>query len=323
MATTYCITGGGGNLALQLSAQLVADGQRVVLIDIADRPDPDLIAGCEYVRVDLTQPEEVDATLGRCKPDTVIHLASLLSGQSEQDRAQAWKVNATASFDLFEAALRHDVSTFFFTSTVAVYGGPLPDQLAEDQPQWPEGLYGAGKVAVERLGHYYHKRHGLDFRCVRMPLVISRYAHAGASSAYASMAFIETVATGSYTFKVKPHTRVAAIYILDALAAIRGLIDAPAAKLSRRVYTIQAISPTAQQIADVITTLHEGARIRFEPDTELCRLVDTWPQSIEDTTARRDWNWNAQYDLETMARHFIEELRRESTDARRLPTAGR
>ncbi len=323
MANTYFITGGAGNVARQLAGQFVAAGHRTVLVDIVEPPEVDRIFGCETLRADLTEPEQIDSALGRFRPDTIIHLASLLSGKCELDRAHAWRVNVTGSFELFEAALRHDVRTFFFTSTAATYGGDLPEQLPGDQPQWPQGIYGVGKVAVERLGNYYHSRHGLDFRSIRLPIVISRYAHSGASSAYASMAFIESVSSGTYTFRVHPQTRVASVYILDALAAIRGILDAPAAALTRRVYNIQSVSPSAQEIADAITASCDEYRFEFNPDPELCRLVDSWPQSFDDRAARSDWNWSPKYDLDALARHFIEELRSESADARRLPAAGR
>src|SRR5262249_18011254 len=159
-----------------------------------------------YVRGDLTKPAEVQRLLQEYQPHTILHLASLLSGSCEQDRQRGWQVNVDGGFALFEEALQAGVRKIFFPSSLAAYGGKVPDPLPEDFPQWPAGLYGVSKVACERLGIYYHQQHGLDFRCLRLPVVISRYAAAGAASAYASRAFIEAVRSGRFVFQVQPTT---------------------------------------------------------------------------------------------------------------------
>ena len=193
MPKTYLITGGAGNLACQLSFDLIRQGDRVVLFDIAEQPAARVAEGCQYVRGDLTQREDLRSVLKQHKPDSVLHLASLLSGSSEQDRQWAWRVNLDGTFGLFETALQTDVEQVFFTSSLATYGGRLPDPLPEDFPQWPRGLYGATKVACERLGVYYHEQHGIDFRCLRLPIVTSQFAPPGAASSYASQAFVQAV----------------------------------------------------------------------------------------------------------------------------------
>ena len=110
------------------------------------------------------------------------------------------------------------------------------------------------KATVERLGVYYHDKHGLDFRCIRLPVVISAFAPPGAASAYASRLFVEAVRTGRFTFKVRPETRPSVIYVKDVLSAIIGLLDAPSECLTRRVYNIDALAPSAGELAGVITS---------------------------------------------------------------------
>jgi threonine 3-dehydrogenase len=307
MRPTYLLTGGGGNLACQLTFQL-PDAERIVLFDRVDRPVAPVTANCQYIRGDLAQPVELRRLLQEHRPDVVLHLASLLSGACEQDRSAAMRVNVDGCFALFEAALETGVRQVFFPSSLAAYGSPLPDPLPEDYPQWPTGLYGVTKVACERLGLYYHARHSLDFRCLRLPMVLSRYAAAGAASAYASRAFVEAVQSRHFTFKVRPSTRVSAIYVKDCLRSMIGLIGAPAERLSRRVYNIFALAPTAQEIAQAIAARMPGVDLRFEPDPQVTALVETWPSGIVDDSARRDWDWQPAYDLDRLADDFVEEL---------------
>lgn len=316
MPETYFITGGAGNLACQLTFELARDGSRIVLFDVAESPRAEVAPGSEYVRGDLTQTDQLESLLKRHPSCVVLHFASLLSGSCEKDRALAWRINMDGSFGLFEASLRAGVKTFFIPSTLATYGGHPPSPMGEDYPQWPAGLYGVSKMACERLGSYYHEKHGLDFRCLRLPIVISRDAPAGAASAYASRAFVEGVLDGSFTFRVNPQTCVSTLYVKDVLRGMVALLQSPSEKLGRRVYNIHGISPTASEIADAITRRIPEARFSFDPDPAVVSLIESWPPVIEDASARRDWNWSPRYDLEALADDFVGELLKEKSTTR-------
>ena len=308
MPDTYLITGGAGNLACQLSYDLVELQHRVVLMDVAEQPVTPPAPGCTYVRADVTSATVLDKLFAEHQPNVILHFASLLSGKSEEDRPLAWHVNMDGAFQMLEAAVRHGVRRFFFPSSIASYGGELPDLVPADCPQWPDGLYGVTKVAVERLGVYYHSRHGLDFRCIRVPIVISSFAHRGAASAFASLAFIETVHEGGFIFQVRPQASPALIYIKDLLRAVIEIMDVPEQRLTRRVYNVQALSPTAEKLAAAIQQRLPDARIRFELDAQIADLVDSWPVGFDDAAARHDWGWQSEFDLDTMADDFVAHL---------------
>jgi threonine 3-dehydrogenase len=310
MPRTYLITGGAGNLAGQLTFLLAERAEQVVLFDLAERPVAATAPRCRYHQGDLTRAEDLRRVLQEYRPDTVLHLASLLSGSCEQDRRRGWQVNCEGAFLLFEAACQAGVRQLFFPSSLAAYGGRLPDPLPEDYPQWPSGLYGVTKAAVERLGVYYHQRHGLDFRCLRLPVVISRFAPAGAASGYASRAFVEAATRRRFVFPVPPSTRVSTVYVGDALRGMVALLEAPAAVLSRRVYNIHSLAPSAGEIASAITARLPGVDIRFEPDPEVAALVQSWPARIIDDSARRDWGWRPEYDLSRLAAEMLQETGR-------------
>lgn len=305
---TCLVTGGAGNLALQLEPLLRKAGYNVVLWDITEQPADAALVKSSFIRGDICDRQHVRSVLAKVRPQAVLHFASLLSGASEADRQRAWQVNVDATFGLFEEVIQHQVETLLFPSSLASYGAPLPTPVPEDFPQWPVGMYGVTKATVERLGQYYHVRHGLDFRCLRLPIVISSFAHTGAASAYASMAYLETVRDGGYTFRVRPTSRAALIYIKDVLQAIVQLLQAPTGRLTQRGYNVQALSPTAEQLASAIRARCPSATLDFQPDAEIADLIDSWPQEFIDTSARRDWGWSPQYDLDAMSDDFLSEL---------------
>jgi threonine 3-dehydrogenase len=305
------ITGGAGNLACQLSRTLSQQFKTIVLFDVASMPVGTVATNAEFERGDLLDGQQLDRLFARVQPTTVIHLASMLSGSCEQDRTRGWHVNMEGSFGLLEAALRHNRPTILFASSLAAFGGHLPEVLTDDTPQWPDSLYGVTKMAVERLGVYYHRRHGLDFRCLRLPITVSRHAPAGAASALASHAFIEAARTGTFTFRARPETKLALIYVSDVLRAFKCLLAAPAEQLSRQVFNIAAMTVTAQEVARTIEQRLPKAQLVFEPDETVAALLASWPGTIDDQAARRDWNWLPEFDLRRMADDFLAELKKE------------
>jgi len=310
------ITGGAGNLACQLTWRLASQFNRVVLFDVAPAPIGEVSGNAVFERGDLLDAAQLEGLFKRHRPTTVIHLASLLSGSCEQDRPRAWQVNMDGSFALFEAVLRHGKPQILFASTVAAFGGKLPEVLTDDTPQWPDGLYGVTKMAVERLGIYYQRKHGLDFRCLRLPITISRHAPAGAASALASHAFIEAARGGEFTFRARPDTKLALIYIRDVLHAITGLLDRPVKHLTQRVYNISGMTVTPRQIADAIQRRVVAARLKFETDDAVADLLASWPGVIDDRAARRDWDWKPEFDLERTADDFLSSLKSEEANAK-------
>ncbi|HLJ10001.1 MAG TPA: NAD-dependent epimerase/dehydratase family protein [Planctomycetaceae bacterium] len=302
------ITGGAGNLACQLSRVLSERHEKLILVDIAEAPRERLPGNAIYERADLSDEVQVRDAIETHRPGAVIHLASLLSGGCEEDRVRAWRVNCNGTFALFESALEHRVGTVLFTSSVAAFGGELPDPLPEDAPQWPDGLYGVTKMTCERLGVYFHRQHGLDFRCVRLPITISRFAAPGAASSFASHAFIESARHKRFTFRVAPETRLSLIYVQDSIAAMASLLAAPAERLTRRAYSLHAMTVTPREIAAAILKRLPEARITFEPDPAIARLVASWPGAMHDSRARADWGWKPQFDLDQTAKHILDEL---------------
>jgi nucleoside-diphosphate-sugar epimerase len=308
------ITGGTGNLGSRLAIPLVQRGDHVVAFDIRSEPHFDSAEFREAVEVvvgDLADRHRVVGILREHKIETIFHLGAVLSSAAEENPYDAWRANMDGMVNVVDAARSGGVQRVVFSSTIATYGVHLPEQLTEDAQQWPVSLYGVTKVAGERLGVYYHHQFGLDFRAIRLPAVIAARGSAGGASAYVSAVFEESVFNGEYEFSVNPTTRAPMLYIADAVRGFLNLHDAPAQNLSRRVYNIAGIAPSAEELAQAIRTRLPEVRITYRPDPLTCAIVESWPHRIDDSRARKDWGWDSTWNLERTTDEVIEVLRYE------------
>ena len=298
----YLVTGAAGNLARQLIEELGVRGKETFGIDLA--PAPDGLEG-NLRQIDITDPGRLAALLAEFRPDCILHMASLLSMSSAADPPRAWQVNASAAVALMELAVEHGVQRFFFPSTSATYGGALPDPLPEDHPQWPDNIYGATKVAVERVGTYFALSRGLDFRSVRLPIVVSPFAPPAAVSAYASHVFAAAARGEPFTFPVAPEIAVSVIYVRDVTLGILRLVEAPEGPLTRRVYNLHGFAASAGDLAQAAAQRVPGFQYRFEPAELPTRILSVQPSVYTDASARRDWGWYPQFDLPATADHLL------------------
>jgi len=303
----YLITGGAGNIACQLTHRLPSSSE-ILLTDIAENPLSTPSENSRYQVSSVCDDQAITECIKTFQPDVILHFASLLSGQSEADRKTAWDVNMQGTFSLLEAAVEHDVQRVIFPSSLASFGTPLPNPLPEDYPQWPRGFYGFTKASVERLGFYYREAQGLDFRAIRLPIIISPYPSAGAASSYASNMFIDTVLQQPVTLKIRPTSNPSLMYIDDCLHAIDLLTHADRVLLTRSSYNLYSCNPSASDIANTIQQHLPDCTIAFETDDTVANLIDSWPQQIEDSCARQDWGWKPKFDLQQMTSHFIDYL---------------
>ncbi|MFW6291993.1 MAG: NAD-dependent epimerase/dehydratase family protein [Spirochaetota bacterium] len=306
----YLVTGSTGNLARHIVARLISGGDEVLQVDLREPDD----SGGRFEQADITDHARIDELVAGFAPQRIIHMASLLSMTSEAQPDLAWRVNATASVALLESAARHGVGQVFYPSTGATYSGTLPDPLPEDYPQWPANIYGVTKVAVERAGAYFAARRGVDFRSVRLPMVISPYAPTGAVSAYASHAFAAAVRGERFTFPVEPSVGISTIYVADVVDGILRLLDAPESSISRRVYNLHGFAPSAGDIANAIADRVPGFSYEFAPQEINMQVLGPMPTVHEDASARREWGWEPRFGLEQCADDMIRAAREAARD---------
>ncbi len=305
---TALITGGNGNLGNLVGNKLLAKGIKVVKLDLPGTEPDQIQPGEEIVTGDIRDSELLTSTIQTHRPDTIFHLASLLSGSSESDLVVAWEINATASFNLMRIAIDQDVGRFFFASTVATYGDVDQEPMSEKFAQWPENLYGATKVAVERLGVYFKVKHGLDFRCLRFPLVVSPYAPKTAVSAFPSHAFKAAVQGKEFIFPVSKETGVSTIFLDDVVDSIVQYTFTEEAKLTRHVYNLHSFYLSAEMLVAELAKQYPEFRYQFHPVEAVENLISSWPDTIDDAAARTDWGWNPGYNFSRAAERMFELL---------------
>ena len=308
MTETILITGGNGNLGRLVATRLEAQGSRVVSFDLPGSEGAHSAPRHKVVTGDIRDADLLRETLETHRPDAIIHLASLLSGSSEADPQSAWEINATASVTLMQLARELAPGPFVFSSSVATYGPGLPSPLAVDAPQWPETIYGATKVAVERMGHYLRRVHGFDFRCLRFPMVLSPFAPPAALTAYPSHAFRAAIEGRPFTFPVHPETGMSNLFLDDVVEGIVKLTRADGTRLVTPGYNLHGYSLTAAEIAAFLTARMQGFTCDFRPDPTVVGFVGGGPDEMDSTPARSEWDWRPAYDCETSAEALLERL---------------
>jgi len=300
------LTGAGGQLGTDLVAALVAAGHQVVATDLHPHPG---LAGAEWRTLDVTDGGAVGAALADHRPDTVFHLAAILSATGERDPARAYRVNQTGTWNVLEACRQHGIGQLIFTSSIAVFGPGLPDPTPDDVPLHPTTMYGVTKASGELLCDYYRCHHGLDCRGVRFPGLISAVLPGGGSSDYALFMYVDGVRHGHYQAFCRPDTRIPLMYMPDAVRALLELAAAPRERLSRCIYNISGFSPRADAIAASVARAVAGVTITYQSDPVRQAILDSWPAALDDSAARADWGWRAAHDLDSMTDDLVPRIR--------------
>lgn len=314
------ITGAGGEIGHGLITQLAREGgQRIVTLDLA-RLDADMarMVTREFTG-SILDTGLLERILAEFEIDLVFHLAALLSTRSEFTPVMAHQVNVEGTLTLLEFAQREGEShgrqvVFVYPSSIAAYG--LPDvetraragRVGEDQFTQPTTMYGCNKLYCEHLGNYYARHYKqlsvdpavsrVDFRAIRFPGLISAVTlPSGGTSDYAPEMLHAAARGEPYDCFVRPDTRIPFMAMPDAVQALRGLAAAPRADLSRTTYNIGAFNPSADEFRARVLGQFPSAAIGYRVDTRRQGIVDTWPEDVDDSAARRDWGYAPAYDF--------------------------
>ncbi|RMF60702.1 MAG: NAD-dependent epimerase/dehydratase family protein [Calditrichaeota bacterium] len=242
--------------------------------------------------------------------DTIFHMAAILSATGEQNPQFAYEVNMQGLMNVLEVARRKEVQKVITPSSIAVFGPDAPKEMTpEDTSLNPTTMYGVTKVAGEKLMQYYHLKYGLDTRSLRYPGIISSETlPGGGTTDFAVDMYIHAVLNQPYTCFVTEDTPLPFMYMPDAIRAILELAEAEEDKLTRRVYNVHAMRLTPADIVDSIRKYIPEFRCEYQPDYRQ-DIAESWPHSIDDSAARKDWGWLPQYNLDDMTRDMLDKLR--------------
>ena len=257
---------------------------------------------------EIGEGEKLEAIIKKYAIDTVYHLVSLLSAKGEVDPSLTWQVNMGGLKIILDLAVTYKLQVFW-PSSIAAFGPTTPRVMTPQRTVLePTTMYGVTKVAGELLVSYYHKKFGLDIRSIRYPGLISwKTPPGGGTTDYAVAIFYEGLKNGKYECFVRSDTTLPMMYMDDAVRGTMELMEADITKLTVTTsYNFSAISFTAEELATEINK-HINVTVTYVPDARQA-IADSWPQSIDDATARKDWGWKHEFTLEKMTETMIEAL---------------
>jgi nucleoside-diphosphate-sugar epimerase len=320
------VTGASGEVGTALVEQLAeSDTHHLITVDVRPLIESDSAASVHHVG-DILDQDLFARLVAEYEFEKIFHLAALLSTRSEFTPDTAHRVNVDGTMLLLKVAAeqsqwRGKPVQFIFPSSIAVYGMPSPDskqryrQVREWEWNYPTTMYGCNKLYGEMLGNYHAHNFRqlsaeniikLDFRSVRYPGLISAFTvPSGGTSDYASE-MIHAAAQGhDYTCFVEEDLTIPFMAMPDAVDALLRLSQAPADHLRTSVYNISGFSLSASDIRDLVLRSFPDTQVTFEPDLKRQAIVASWPIDLDDSMARRDWDWAPAYDA---ARAFSDYL---------------
>lgn len=302
------VTGASGQIGSELIAALKKVNNIVYASDIVipDKPPEN------FIPLDVLDKERMREMVEQYEIEEIFHLAAILSAKGEQNPMLAWRVNLESVLSVLELASDHKLFKVFIPSSIAVFG---PDTPKVNTPQNtitnPDTVYGITKLTGERWCEYYHQKRGVDIRSLRYPGLIGyQTMPGGGTTDYAVDIFHQALEKGHYDCYISEDTAMPMMYMPDAIRATVELLQAPPNDLSvRSSYNLAAMSFTPAQIAEAIRKHIPDFTISYKPDFR-DKIAKSWPSSINDSTARTDWNWQAEYNLEKMTADMLERLRK-------------
>lgn len=306
------ITGALGQIGSELAEKLsqVYGWDNVIISDI--RPKEEVKTSFKYEEVNVLNKERILTVLEQHQITEVYHLAALLSGTAEKSPMFAWKLNMESLLYFLELGKEKRFEKLFWPSSIGVFGETTPpDNTPQETVKTPATVYGISKLAGELWCKYYHDVYGVDVRSVRFPGLISWKTQAGGGTTdYAVDIFYKALQEGEYTSFLNQGTYLPMLYMDDAIDAILKLMNTPSENLSIRTsYNLGGLSFEPGELANEISKHIPGFKISYSPDFRQ-KIADTWPSSIDDSVARKDWGYQPQYDLAKMTQTMLLRLER-------------
>lgn len=305
------VTGASGQIGSELTMALreKAGNENVLATDIKE-PGPKVADSGPFAVLDCTDFSSLKETIRSFECDTIYHLAALLSAVAEARPQDAWAVNVNGLYNILESA-RETGCAVFTPSSIAAFGPSSPKQKTpQDTIQRPNTMYGVTKVSGELLCDYYHKRFGVDARGLRYPGIISHETlPGGGTTDYAVDIFYGAIQKKKYTCFLKEGTFIDMMYMPDALKAAIDVMEADPSRLKHRnAFNVTAMSFAPEHIAEAIKKYVPDFEMDYDIDPVRQEIADSWPDSIDDTAARKEWGWRPEYDLDAMVKDMLDAL---------------
>ncbi len=259
---------------------------------------------------DVTNGAGIAEVVKKYNIDTIYNLAALLSVVAESKPRLAWKIGIDGLWNILEVA-REEKCAVFTPSSIGSFGMSTPhDMTPQDTIQRPRTMYGVTKVTTELLSDYYFSKYGVDTRAVRYPGVISYVTPPGGGTTdYAVDIYYYAVRGEKFTCPIKQGTLMDMIYMPDALKASIMLMEAdPTRLVHRNAFNIASMSFAPETVFAAIKKHKPEFEMTYDVDPLKQGIADSWPDMMDDSCARNEWDWKPTYDLESMTKDMLEKL---------------
>lgn len=306
------VIGASGQIGVELTLALrkLYGNANVVASDLREQ-NPLLEGTGPYVSLDVMNKEMLHVQVIRQNITQIYLLAAILSATGEKNPSLAWHLNMQGLLNVLDIAREEKLTKVYWPSSIAVFGPTSPKQNC---PQLtviePITVYGISKYAGEFWCNYYHQRYGVDVRSLRYPGLISyKSAPGGGTTDYAVEIYHEALEEKKYTSFLSEDTYLPMMYMPDAIRATLELMEAPSEKISIRTsYNISGMSFSPKEIAASIQQQIPDFTIDYKEDYRQA-IANSWPQSIDDSFAAKDWGWKPEFDLDKMTEDMLENLK--------------
>ena len=306
------ITGSLGQIGTELTMFLRNQygNDNVIASDLSNNGPENVMNSGPFEQLDILDSKKMAEVCDKYKVNTIVNLAALLSAVAEAKPQLAYDINMNGLFNILEISREKNIS-LFTPSSIAAFGPSTPvDNTPQDTIQRPTTMYGVTKVAGELLCDYYNKRFGVDTRGVRFPGLISYKAlPGGGTTDYAVHIFYEALKANNYASFIDKGTMMDMMYMPDAIKAIHDLMEAnPENLVHRNAFNVTAMSFDPEILAAEIKKHIPEFELTYDVDSVKQNIANSWPNSLDDSCARNEWNWKPDFTLESMTKDMLENL---------------
>ena len=313
MEKRILIIGASGQIGNELTMSLRNryGNQNVIASDLREASTPVMESG-PFEILDAMDGKATEKAVKKYNITDVYLMAAMLSATAEKFPVKGWDLNMSSLFNVLNLAKDKKIKRIFWPSSIAVFGPTTPKtNTPQHTIMEPTTVYGISKQTGERWCEYYHKRYGVDVRSIRYPGLISyKTPPGGGTTDYAIEIFHEALKEKKYTCFLSAQTALPMMFMDDAIDATVNIMLAPSQKIKiRNAYNLAALSFTPQELAVSIQKHIPDFTIAYQPDFRQA-IADSWPASIDDSQARKDWGWEHRIDLDTLTKIMIENLRK-------------